>query len=167
MSTYTVRRGEPADLPAITALYNHYIEHSVATFDYDPFTVEERRAWFAQFGKNPRHLIFVADGPDGLAGYAYALQVRDRAAYRASVETTIYIGPDIPRRSGVGRLLYAALFDELKAQGVHRAYAVITIPNDASVAFHQAFGFQEIGRMNEVGYKCGRYHDVIWMEKKL
>lgn len=162
----TVRPARADDLPAITAVYNHYIVHTPATFDLEPMTPEERQSWLAQFGEQGRHRLFVAETAGLVVGYSSSQQFRTKKAYDTTVETTVYCAPDSLGR-GVGRALYAALFDELQGEDVHLAVAAITLPNAASVALHERFGFALSGVMHNVGRKFGRYWDVAWYEKRL
>jgi phosphinothricin acetyltransferase len=166
VTNVSVRPGEVGDLPALTALYNHYVEHTHVTFDTEPFTVEQRHAWFGHYGSTGRHRLFVALVGEEVAGYATSSRFRDKAAYDTSVETTVYVRDGGAGR-GVGGALYAALFEALVTEDVHRAYAGIALPNEASMALHRKFGFVEVGTYCEVGRKLGRYWDVTWLEKSL
>jgi phosphinothricin acetyltransferase len=166
VTNVVVRPGEAGDLPALTVLYNHYVERTHVTFDTEPFTVEQRAAWFSHYGLTGRHRLLVAVAGDELVGYATSSRFRDRAAYDTSVETTVYVDDGRGSR-GVGTALYAALFEALRGEDVHRAYAGIALPNDASIALHCRFGFVEVGTYREVGRKLGRYWDVSWLEKTL
>jgi phosphinothricin acetyltransferase len=91
---------------------------------------------------------------------------RPRAAYRPSVETTIYLDPQASGR-GIGSMLYQQLFVDLQSEDVHRAFAGVAMPNPASVALHRRFGFTDIGTFGEVGRKQGRWWDVLWMQRSL
>lgn len=166
MSGMLVRQGERRDLEAITALYNHFVETTAVTFDIGTFTADAREPWFAQFAPEGPHRLFVADMDGAFAGYAGSMSFKAKKAYSTSVETTIYVSPALAGR-GVGKRLYEALFAALALEDVHRAYAGIALPNDASIRFHEGFGFREIGTYHEVGRKFGRYHDVMWLEKRL
>jgi len=159
-----IRAGMPGDLAAITQIYNHYIAHTPATFDLEPFTTEQRRPWFSQFGTE-RHRLFVATADDDLLGFAYSARFRPKAAYDNTVETTIYLRPDATGR-GVGSRLYEHLFSTLDRMLVHRAIAVITLPNDASVALHERFGFLTVGDLDEVGFKFDRHWTTRWMQRR-
>lgn len=161
-----VRPGEAADLPALTALYNHYVESTHVTFDTKPFSVGQRGEWFSHYAADGPHRLFVAAVDGELAGYATSSKFRDKPAYDTSVEATVYVRESGAGR-GVGSALYATLFDALRHEDVHRAYAGIALPNDASMALHRKFGFVEIGIYREVGRKFGRYWDVTWLEKNL
>lgn len=166
MSGLRVRPGGPADLARLTEIYNHYIVHTPITFDLEPFEVEARRAWLAQFAERGRYRLLVAEEADRVAGFADSRRYRDRRAYDTSIETGVYLDP-AARGRGIGTALYRALFEALGGEDVHRAYAGITLPNEASVALHRRFGFEPIGVMSEAGRKLGRYWDVGWYEKRL
>ena len=161
-----IRPAVVADLPAITDIYNHYIVHTPVTFDIEPVTVEQRRTWFDKFANAGPYRLLVAVEADDVLGYAGTFRFREKAAYQTSVETTIYCRADATGR-GIGARLYDALFDALKDEDVHRAYAGTTLPNDASLRLHRKCGFTEIGVYHEVGRKFDRYWDVMWWERPL
>jgi L-amino acid N-acyltransferase YncA/phosphoglycolate phosphatase-like HAD superfamily hydrolase len=161
-----IRAGRRSELPALTELYNHYISESVATFDVEPWTVAQRASWFDHYAEAGPHRLLVAMDGDRLLGYATSSLFRPRAAYRPSVETTIYLDPQAAGR-GIGSMLYQQLFIDLQAEDVHRAFAGIAMPNPASVALHRRFGFTDIGTFGEVGRKQGRWWDVLWMQRSL
>lgn len=126
----------------------------------------ERLEWFKKFDPSGRHQLLVAVRGEQLLGYANSSKFREKAAYQTSVETTIYLHPQAHTK-GLGTRLYAALFERLAEQDVHRAFAGITQPNEALVALHKKFGFSYLGTFAEVGRKFGRYWDVQWFEKPL
>ena len=160
-----IRDAVQDDLAAIVAIYNHYVVHTVATFDLTPVRVDERQAWFAQFASHSRHRMLVATGPaDDLLGYAYSGPLRPRAAYDRSVETSIYLRPDAIGQ-GLGTRLYGNLLDGLALTDVHRCYGVITWPNPDSIRLHERLGFREVGRLTECGHKFDQWWDVVWMER--
>jgi phosphinothricin acetyltransferase len=161
-----IRHAERRDLDALTALYNFFVETTPITFDIEPFTAEERAPWLAKYSTDGPHQLFAAFVDGDLAGYANSGLHRAKPAYQTSIETTIYVDPRFARH-GVGRALYGRLFSTLEDQDVHYAYAGVVVPNPASVAFHKSFGFTEIGTFHEVGRKFGRFHDVLWFEKRL
>lgn len=161
-----VRAGAPADLAALTEIYNHYVETSPATFDLEPFTVDARREWFGHYGLTGRHRLLVAEEAGRPLGYATSGRWRPKPAYDTTVETTVYLHPEGTGR-GAGRALYERLFAELAGEDVWRAVAGIVPPNEASVRLHEALGFREVGRFTEVGRKFGRYWDVVWFEKRM
>ena len=102
----------------------------------------------------------------GVLGYATSSPFRPKPAYSTSVEVSVYCAPEAAGR-GIGTLLYKALFEALEGEDLHRAYAGIAQPNEASARLHARFGFRHIGTYEEVGRKFGRYWDVAWYEKKL
>jgi len=154
------------DLPRLTEIYNHYVVHSPATFDLEPKTVAQRAEWFAQFAASGRHRLIVTEEAGTILGYAGTTRFRVKPAYDRTVETTIYCAPEAVGR-GIGAQLYAALFDALASEDVHRIVAGFVPPNPASERLHLRFGFKTVGVFTEQGYKFGRYWDVCWMERPL
>ncbi|WP_043258256.1 GNAT family N-acetyltransferase [Streptomyces prunicolor] len=167
-----VRPGVESDLDALTELYNHYVRETPITFDTVPFSPEERRPWLLSHPEDgPYRLKVAVDGTfqgnsQRILGYATSSPYRVKPAYSTSVEVTVYLAPDVGGR-GIGTLLYKALFESLADEDVHRAYAGIAQPNEASTRLHERFGFRYIGVHREVGRKFGRYWDVAWHEKEL
>jgi phosphinothricin acetyltransferase len=163
-----VRPGVEGDLRALTDIYNHYVRETPITFDTAVFTPEERRPWLLSHPEDGPHLLKVAADADSqeILGYATSSPFRAKPAYATSVEVTVYLAPHAGGR-GIGTLLYKALFESLAAEDVHRAYAGIAQPNEASRRLHERFGFRHVGTYNEVGRKFGRYWDVAWYEKEL
>ncbi|MFG0329091.1 MAG: GNAT family N-acetyltransferase [Phycisphaerales bacterium] len=161
-----IRAAHEGDLPALVELYNHYIRETPFTFDIDPYTVESRRPWFDQFADTGRHRLFVAtDQDEQVRGFASSQRFRPKAAYDTSVETSIYLSPESTGR-GIGSQLYRTLFEALRREDVHRLYAGVTLPNPASIAFHERFGYKRLGVYREVGRKFGCYWDVEWFERE-
>ncbi|WP_149180160.1 GNAT family N-acetyltransferase [Streptomyces sp. TRM49041] len=169
-----VGTGTEADLPALTELYNHYVRETPITFDTVPFTPDQRRPWLLSHLEDGPHRLLVArhngrdarNVPSGVLGYATTGPFRAKPAYGTSVEASVYLAPDAVGR-GIGALLYTRLFELLAHEDVHRAYAGIALPNEASVRLHTRFGFRHTGTFTEVGRKFGRYWDVAWYEKPL
>lgn len=161
----TIRHGESADLNRLVEIYNHYVTETHVTFDTTPFLVTDRIQWFNQFTAEGPYRLLVAESNGAILGYATSTRYKPREGYDTSVETTIYLDPG-ECGHGTGRLLYAALMDQLLADpAVHRAYGGIALPNDASVALHLKLGFERAGSYHEVGFKFDRYWDVDWVEK--
>lgn len=158
-----IRSAQWQDLPALTALYNHYIVTSPCTFDIEPYSVETRAPWFEKFD-GARWQCLVAEENGAVLGYGCSGEFKSKAAYQTSVEVSIYVDHTAHRR-GIAGALYTSLFKALEKTGAHRAYAGITLPNEASVTLHRAFGFEDVGVYREVGHKFGRYWDVLWMER--
>ncbi|MCX5333416.1 GNAT family N-acetyltransferase [Streptomyces sp. NBC_00140] len=163
-----VRPGVEGDLGALTDIYNHYVRETPITFDTSVFTPEERRPWLLSHPEDGPYLLKVAADADSqeILGYATSSPFRAKPAYATSVEVTVYLAPHAGGR-GIGTLLYKALFEALAAEDVHRAYAGIAQPNEASRRLHERFGFRYVGAYKEVGRKFGRYWDVAWYEKEL
>ncbi|MFF4363987.1 GNAT family N-acetyltransferase [Streptomyces sp. NPDC001604] len=163
-----VRPGVEEDLDALTDIYNHYVRETPITFDTAVFTPEERRPWLLSHPVDGPHRLMVATDADTqeILGYATSSPYRAKPAYGTSVEVTVYVAPHAGRR-GIGTLLYKALFEALAEEDLHRAYAGIAQPNEASTRLHERFGFRYVGTYREVGRKFGRYWDVAWYEKEL
>lgn len=162
----TIRVACPADRIAITAIYNYYIRETPFTFDLDDVTAESRSGWFEQFAARGRHQLLVAVSGDALVGYACSTPFKPKPAYLPTVETTIYLAPQATGR-GIGKRLYAALLERLATEDVHRAFAGIVVPNAASVALHEALGFEWVGTLDEAGRKFDRWWTVAWYLKPM
>ncbi|MFC5953428.1 GNAT family N-acetyltransferase [Streptomyces pratens] len=167
-----VRPGSEGDLTALTDLYNQYVRETAITFDTTVLTPEERRPWLLSHPVDGPYRLMVATAAtatgnsERILGYATSSPFRAKPAYATSVETTVYVAPDAGGR-GIGTLLYTALFEALAGEDLHRAYAGIAQPNEASTRLHQRLGFRHTGTYREVGRKFGRYWDVAWYEKEL
>jgi phosphinothricin acetyltransferase len=161
-----VRPATASDLSAINDIYNQYILEAHYTFDLEPWTMDARREWFTHYGTTGRHRLLVAVAEGEVIGYATSSRYRPKAAYDVTVETSIYLAPESVGR-GAGTRLYKELFKTLEGEDVHRANAGVTLPNPASVALHERFGFKRIALFTEQGRKFGRYWDVAWFEKPL
>lgn len=152
-----VRSVRPDDFDSIAVLTNHFILGTPIHFGYEPVTATELRdAWQRHADRFP---FLVAEFDGAFAGYAKAGTWRERTAYSWIVETGIYVRPDFQGR-GVGRGLYRALLDTLRAQGFHAAIGGITLPNPASVRLHEATGFVHVGTVRRAGWKFNAWHDV-------
>jgi phosphinothricin acetyltransferase len=164
--TATMRPAEERDLPRLTDIYNHYVETTAITFDTEPYDVESRRLWFAQFAPRGRYRLFVAEHQGVVLGYAGTTSFRPKHAYDTTVEATVYCAPDAVGR-GLGNELFGVLWKALEGEDLRCAIAGITLPNEPSIRLHERFGFRLSGVMHEVGRKLGRYWDVAWYEKRL
>jgi phosphinothricin acetyltransferase len=159
----TIRLAIPEDAEQVQAIYAPYC-HTPISFEMEPPGVAEMRGRLAKvLGQYP---WLICDDGGEVLGYAYATRHRERAAYRWSVDTTIYVRQGRHRR-GVGRALYTSLLAVLPLQGYVNAYAGVTLPYPASVGLHEAMGFQPVGVYRQVGFKCGAWHDVAWYERPL
>ncbi len=162
-----IRPAIAADLPPLTDLYNHYIRETPITFDLEPYSVDRRRqTWFDHYATIGPHRLLVAELEGKIMGYATSSPFGSKAAFATSVETSIYLDPSA-QQQGVGTQLYQKLFAALAQEPLHRAYALITLPNPASLALHTKLGFYLVGICQEVGCKFDRYWDVAWYEKML
>ncbi len=164
MSEFCIRAAVRGDLPRLTEIYNYYVVNTPVTFDVEPYTVERREAWFAQFGATGRYRLIVAEENGVVMGYAGTTRFRPKAAYETTVETTIYCAQDAVGK-GIGRRLYAELFAMLKGEDIHRFVAGYALPNAATEALHRQFNFRVVGVFHENGRKFGKYWDVCWVER--
>ncbi|PRY69542.1 phosphinothricin acetyltransferase [Glaciihabitans tibetensis] len=164
---YTIRAAEPQDLPHIREIYNHYVRNSTVTFDEKAITLTELRRKFAKAQKLGMPYI-VAVSPRGLIlGYAYVYPWKEKAAYRFTVENSIYLGPASTGK-GLGKALMQELITRSKAAGIKEIIAVIADKGaDASIQMHKNFGFKDIGHMGRVGFKFDRWLGTVLMQKSL
>ena len=154
-----------ADAASIAAIYAHYCEETFISFEETAPTADEMARRIASIGA-ARPWIVLEDEGAGCTGYAYASPHHERAAYRWSVSTAIYVSRDHHRR-GAGRALYTTLFALLRALGYRQATAGITLPNPASLGLHEAFGFVLVGVYRQIGYKMNGWHDVGWYQAEI
>lgn len=158
-----IRPAQAGDAAAIAAIYAPHVLIGAASFEEeapDAATIGARME--ASQGLYPWMVATQGEEQGGVLAYAYASAFHPRAAYRWTVETTIYVA-DAAQRRGAGRLLYGALVETLRTQGFTQAVARIALPNDGSIALHEAVGFRRSGVQREVGYKHGRWIDVgLW-----
>lgn len=162
--TIAIRAATADDAAAIADIYAPYVRTSTISFETEPpgaaVMAERMKA-------SPLLPWLVATDEDGLVlGYAYASTFKTRAAYRWTVETSVYLAGD-QRGKGVGRLLYAALLATLKAQGFTQAVAIIALPNDGSISMHESVGFRRAGQLREVGWKAGSWLDIGYWQAEL
>lgn len=157
-----VRPARAADADAIAAIYDHYIAGTIITFEEESVggdTMATRIADVEAAG-----LPWLVAERDGLvAGYAYATLWRPRRSYRHSTEVTVYVSHDCGGL-GVGTALYGRLLPLLRERGYHVALGGIALPNGASVALHEKFGFRKVAHLEQVGFKLGRWIDVGYWE---
>jgi phosphinothricin acetyltransferase len=162
----TVRDATPDDLPAVAAIYTHYVLRTTITFNTE---VRTPRQWIdryqAQVVDGPYDLL-VAERDGIVTGYVESQPFRPKPAYGRSVELSIYVAPDA-QGGGAGGALYGELFRRLEGREFHRAYSIIALPNESSVRFHERWGFVHRGTLTEAGHKFGRYLDVAFYERPL
>ena len=157
-----VRPAEPSDAPQIAAIWNDLIDHSAVTFTTERKTEAGLIADIAHRGA----AFQVAEEGGQLLGFATFFQFRGGPGYAYTMEHSIQLAPEA-RGRGAGRALMAALEGEARAQGVHSLWAGVSGENPAGVAFHTRLGFHEIARLPEVGYKFGRWMDLVLLQKIL
>ncbi|MBI3213703.1 MAG: N-acetyltransferase [Mycobacterium sp.] len=159
-----VRDATAGDADACVQIYTPYVRSTVITFETEVPTVREMAARITAARASHEWLVLEDDGD--VIGYAYAHQFNPRAAYLWSVETSIYLS-GVRHRRGGGRLLYGELLTRLADRGYRRAFAGVTQPNEASMGFHHAFGFERAGEYRRVGWKQGAWRDVVWLQRDL
>jgi phosphinothricin acetyltransferase len=162
----TIRPATLADIPAIAAIYAHAVEYGTATFEIEPPDEQEMADRFrALAGGGFPYLVAESDGV--VRGYAYAGPYRARIAYRYTVENSVYVAPDC-HRQGIGRALMEELLSQAGSLGFRQMIAVIGDSDQiASIALHQAAGFQMVGTFAAVGFKFGRWLDTVLMQRPL
>ena len=164
MTKVDIRRAKPSDSEQIFEIYRPIVEGTVISFEITPPSIELISSRIASTLKT--HEWLVAESGNEIVGYTYATQYRSRQAYRRSTETTVYVHQD-HRSQGVGRSLYLALFESLISRGFRQAYAGIALPNEGSIALHEALGFERIGVFKEAGFKFDGWHDVLWLQRRV
>jgi phosphinothricin acetyltransferase len=164
---FTLRDAEPRDIPDMLEIYNHYVANTTVTFDEDGLTLAQMRKKY-KIVADLNYPWLVGVSPRGVVlGYAFVTPYRTKAAYRFTVENSIYLGPASTGK-GLGAALMKELLARAKAAGVKEVVAVIADRGaDASIALHARFGFTEIGHMGRVGFKFGRWLGTILMQKSL
>jgi phosphinothricin acetyltransferase len=159
-----LRPGRAEDLPALLAIYNHYVRHSYATFDEAEATAAERRTWFDSYASAGPHRLLVAVAAGRVLGYATSSPYRAHPAFRDTVETSVYLDPDA-RGRGLGGQLYDRLLADLTQTTARLAVAGVALPNDASVALHLSRGFAEVGTFVDYAVKNGHRISSTWFQR--
>ena len=169
MSEISIRNASLDDAPRILEIYSYYVERTVITFEYTVPSLAEFEGRMRRTMEKYPYLVIEKDGR--IEGYAYAGPFVGRAAYDWACELTIYLDHNT-QKCGMGRMLYEALADRLKAMGILNLYACIGHPQvedeyltKNSAQFHEHLGFTLCGTFKNCGYKFGRWYDMVWMEK--
>jgi phosphinothricin acetyltransferase len=162
--TVCIRSARPSDGDAVAAIYRPAVDGSVISFELEAPTADVMARRIVETTRAYPWLMCEVDGV--VAGYAYASRHAERAAYRWTVNVSVYVASAFHRR-GIGRGLYLSLFAILEAQGYRLACAGITLPNAASVGLHESMGFVPVGVYRRVGYKLGAWRDVGWWQRAL
>jgi phosphinothricin acetyltransferase len=149
------------DADRICAIYNHYIENSIATFEEENVTASDMRDRVGD--ATDARPWFVYDLDDEIAGFAYASPWKSRCSYRFSLETTVYLSPD-HLGQGIGTDLYGHLIESIRKKNIHSLIGAIALPNDGSIALHEKLGFRKVGQFVEVGWKFDHWIDVGYWE---
>jgi phosphinothricin acetyltransferase len=163
--TTTIRPATVADLPAVTAIYNHAVVHTTAIWNDAVVDLENRRAWY-EARRERGYPVLVAEIDGTIAGYGSFGDFRAFAGYRFSVEHSVYVAEGM-RRRGIASQLLTTLIDEARRLGKHVMIAGVAADNDVSIRLHLRHGFVETGRMPEVGIKFGRWLDLVFLQKTL
>jgi phosphinothricin acetyltransferase len=164
---FSIRPATERDIPDMLEIYNLYVANSTVTFDEDPQTLKEMRAKFRHV-HTLNYPWLVAVSPSGtILGYTYVTPWKQKAAYRFTVEDSIYLTPAASGK-GIGKALLGRMLDDAAQAGVKEVIAVIADRGaEGSIAIHEKFGFKEIGRMGRVGFKFGRWLGTVLMQKSL
>ena len=160
----SIRFATQEDVPAMLSVYAPYVRETAYSFEYEPPALEEFARRFTAITAQFPWLVWEEEGQ--VQGYAYGSAPFTRAAYSWCAEVSIYLTPQIQGR-GIGRALYAALEELLDRQGSHLVYAIVTSQNTASLAFHQAVGYNIFANFPDCAYKFGRNFGITWLEKRL
>ncbi len=164
--TLTIRACTEADIDQVAAIYGHHVRHGSASFETDPPDTEEMRRRLGDIAAKGFPYL-VADTAGIVCGYAYASTYRPRAAYRDTVENSVYLRPDSIGR-GIGTMLLQALIAECEALGLRQVVAVVgDSANAASIRLHERLGFRHVGVLRAVGYKHGRWLDSVLLQRTL
>ena len=156
-----IRAIRPEDASQICVIYNYYIENTIVTFEETPVSESEMKSRIVQTTQKHPWIVYEQHGE--VVGYAYASEWKSRCAYKYSVETTVYLKNDATGQ-GIGSILYGELIKLLRDKKLHAAIGGIALPNEASVALHEKFGFEKIGQFKQVGYKFNTWIDVGYWE---
>jgi len=165
--SFVVREAVDRDFPDVREIYNHYVANSTVTFDESPWTLTALRSKHARV-RELGYPFLVAESPNGVVlGFAYVYPWKEKAAYRFTVENSIYLGPASTGK-GLGTALMSELLERARAAGVKEVIAVIADRGaEASIGLHERFGFETTGSMGRVGFKFGRWLGVVMMQKSL
>ena len=158
----TIRAAQETDLPEILGIYNHVILNTTAVYQYVPQTLEMRKAWYDSKLADG-YPVFIAEDAGRVVGLSSYGPFRAWAAYKYTVENSVYVAAD-QRGRGIARLLMQPMIDSARNQGYHAIIAGIDAANEASLRLHSSFGFEEVAHFRQVGYKFGRWLDLKFLE---
>jgi L-amino acid N-acyltransferase YncA len=163
---WRVRPAVPRDAEALARIYNHYVRATIITFEEEDVAPREMESRVREVEAASLPWLVAENGAGAVAGFAHASKWKGRCAYRYSAEVTVYVDPD-GRGRGAGASLYASLISMLRERGVHVLLAGIALPNEASVAIHEKFGFEKVAHLKEVGFKFEKWIDVGYWQLTL
>ena len=165
-SGFEIRAATLEDCPGILAIYNEAVLTTTATYDYEPRTLEHRRDWFMTRQRQGFPVLVAVDASHRVVGWSALNPYHDRVGYRFTVENSVYVGAE-SRGLGLGSRLLAPLIPAGESRGFHAIIAAIDADNGVSLRLHERHGFVTVGRFRRVGYKFGRWLDVVYMERLL
>ncbi|HLG39868.1 MAG TPA: GNAT family N-acetyltransferase [Chitinophagaceae bacterium] len=160
--TIIIREAAEGDLPELLTIYNDIILHTTAVYDYEPHTLEMRKQWF-ETKRQQGFPVFVAEEGEKIVGFSSIGPFRAWAAYKYSVENSVYVAADA-RGKGVGKLLIQPLIEATKKLKLHTIIAGVDATNEASLQLHKSFGFEEVAHFKEVGWKFDRWLDLKFLQ---
>lgn len=171
MSEIVIRSARPEDAAALLAIYAPYVEHTAISFEYEAPSLEAFRGRILHCLEKYPYLVAEKEGC--ILGYAYAGAFHARKAYQWNAEASIYLSPEA-QGLGLGRRLYETLESDLRDMGIIDVYAIIASPptedeylNHHSEHFHRHLGYEKVAKLENCGYKFGRWYDVLWMKKNI
>jgi phosphinothricin acetyltransferase len=165
MNTTLVRDASAADLPAISAIYNHYVLHSTCTYQLDPETLAERQAWFDLHSPD-KYPVVVAELDRQVVGWGSLSKFHARAGYAPTAEASVYIAPGLHRR-GLGRAILQSIVERARIAKFHSLIGGASADQPASIALQESLGFTRVAHFKEVGQKFGQWLDVVYMQLML
>lgn len=157
-----VRHATEKDIPEMLSIYNDIILNTTAVYDYKPHTLEMRQAWYRS-KQEQGYPVFVADEEGAVVGFSSIGPFRNWAAYKYSVENSIYVKSDM-RGRGIGKLLIPPVIEAARQLQMHTVIAGIDATNESSIRLHKSFGFEETAHFRQVGYKFGRWLDLKFFQ---
>jgi len=162
--SFQIRFVQESDTAAIAEIYHPYVENTSISFEYEAPSSEEILQRIRSTTADFPWIVCLSENE--VIGYAYAIPHRNRTAYQWAADVTIYFSTAFHRK-GLAKITYETLFSILKLQGIHTLLAGITIPNEKSVGFHSALGFELLGTYTNIGFKFGKWHDTQWYQRQL
>jgi phosphinothricin acetyltransferase len=158
----TIREATQEDLPAMLDIYNDVILNTTAVYDYQPHTLEMRQQWFEN-KQEQGFPVFVAEEAGIVCGFSTIGPFRNWAAYKYSVENSIYVASSA-RGKGIGKLLFPPIIKAAEKRNMHTIVAGIDATNEGSIKLHEQFGFVEVAHFKQVGYKFGKWLDLKFLQ---